>query len=145
MTSLGKSSALLLAFILSATLIAAKSPQKSATRNPRKTERRADPLAPLLRQAGEAIEKNDYAAAVPLLVWSARGVARRGGALRRGGVPLAAETVGTWERHAGAACAPLGEYRRREPERTVLHGLVAAPCRRRRPGLGGEVVVEDHR
>lgn len=27
-----------------------------------------------------------------------------------------AEPAGTWERHAGAACAPLGQYRRREEE-----------------------------
>ncbi len=32
--------------------------------------------------------------------------------------------VETWERHAGAACAPLGEYRRREPEKTLLHEVV---------------------
>lgn len=30
----------------------------------------------------------------------------------------------TWERHAGAACAPLGGYRRREPEQTLLHQVV---------------------
>ncbi len=30
----------------------------------------------------------------------------------------------TWERHAGAACAPFGGYRRREPEKTLLHEVV---------------------
>jgi hypothetical protein len=39
-------------------------------------------------------------------------------------VRLEAEPAGTWERHAFAACAPLGEYRRREPERTLLHAVV---------------------
>jgi hypothetical protein len=39
-------------------------------------------------------------------------------------VRLEAEPAGTWERHAFAACAPLGEYRRREPERTLLHAAV---------------------
>jgi hypothetical protein len=29
-----------------------------------------------------------------------------------------------WERHAGAAHAPLGGYRRREPEKTLLHQVV---------------------
>jgi hypothetical protein len=29
-----------------------------------------------------------------------------------------------WEHHAGAASAPLGRYRRREPERTLLHAAV---------------------
>ena len=32
--------------------------------------------------------------------------------------------VETWERHSGAACAPLGQYRRREPEKTLLHEVV---------------------
>ncbi len=31
----------------------------------------------------------------------------------------------TWERHAGAACAPLVGYRRREPEKTLLHQVVS--------------------
>ena len=35
-----------------------------------------------------------------------------------------AATVETWERRPGAACAPLGAYRRREPERTLLHAVV---------------------
>ena len=30
----------------------------------------------------------------------------------------------TWERHASAACAPLVGYRRREPEKTLLHQVV---------------------
>jgi hypothetical protein len=34
------------------------------------------------------------------------------------------EPVETWERRHGAACAPLGGYRRREPERTLLHAVV---------------------
>ena len=29
-----------------------------------------------------------------------------------------------YERHAGAACAPLAAYRRREPEKTVLYTIV---------------------
>ena len=40
------------------------------------------------------------------------------------GAEHAASRVGTWERHAGAACAPLSEYRRREPEKTRLHEVV---------------------
>jgi hypothetical protein len=32
--------------------------------------------------------------------------------------------VETWERHQGAACAPLDGYRRREPEKTLLHAVV---------------------
>jgi hypothetical protein len=39
-------------------------------------------------------------------------------------VGVEAEPAGTWERHAFAACAPLGRYRRREPERTLLHAVV---------------------
>jgi hypothetical protein len=31
-----------------------------------------------------------------------------------------------WERRAGDACAPLAHYRRREPERTLLHEVVRA-------------------
>jgi len=34
------------------------------------------------------------------------------------------DPVETWERSHGAACAPLGGYRRREPERTLLHAVV---------------------
>ena len=30
----------------------------------------------------------------------------------------------TWERHAGAARAPIARYRRREPEKTLLHAVV---------------------
>jgi len=29
-----------------------------------------------------------------------------------------------WERHAGASCAPLAGYQRREPEKTLLHQVV---------------------
>jgi hypothetical protein len=39
-------------------------------------------------------------------------------------VDPSAATVETWERRPGAACAPLGGYRRREPERTLLHAVV---------------------
>jgi len=40
------------------------------------------------------------------------------------GVLVPPEAPGTWERHAGAACAPLRGYRRREPEKTLLHRVV---------------------
>ncbi len=39
-------------------------------------------------------------------------------------VPVSPAAPGTWERHAGAACAPLRGYRRREPEKTLLHQVV---------------------
>ncbi len=32
--------------------------------------------------------------------------------------------IETWERRHGAALAPLARYRRREPERTLLHAVV---------------------
>ena len=32
--------------------------------------------------------------------------------------------VEVWERRHGAACAPIGGYLRREPEKTVLHAVV---------------------
>jgi hypothetical protein len=32
--------------------------------------------------------------------------------------------VETWERHPGASLSPLRRYRRREPERTLLHSVV---------------------
>ena len=38
--------------------------------------------------------------------------------VERGAVPP------RWEHRDGAACAPLGRYRRRQPERTVLHEVV---------------------
>ncbi len=34
------------------------------------------------------------------------------------------EPVERWERHPGAASSPLGRYRRREPEKTLLHAVV---------------------
>ncbi len=39
-------------------------------------------------------------------------------------VDHAAAPVETWERRHGAACAPLPRYRRREPEKTILHAVV---------------------
>ncbi len=39
-------------------------------------------------------------------------------------VAATAEPVDTWERHAAWACAPLRGYRRREPEKTLLHVVV---------------------
>jgi hypothetical protein len=39
-------------------------------------------------------------------------------------MPPRFEPVETWERRPGAATAPLGGYRRREPERTLLHEVV---------------------
>jgi hypothetical protein len=40
----------------------------------------------------------------------------------RAAVPVSPQ--GSWESHTGDACAPLARYRRREPERTVLHEVV---------------------
>jgi len=42
----------------------------------------------------------------------------------RPGVPVPPDAPGTWERHAGAVCAPLRGYRRRDPEKTLLHRVV---------------------
>ncbi len=42
----------------------------------------------------------------------------------RPGVSLSPEDAETWERHSGAASSPLGGYRRREPEKTLLHQVV---------------------
>ena len=39
-------------------------------------------------------------------------------------MPPRYEPVETWERRPGAATAPLGGYRRREPEKTLLHQVV---------------------
>ena len=39
-------------------------------------------------------------------------------------MPAPRDAPETWERHAGAACAPLSGYRRREPEKTLLHQVV---------------------
>jgi hypothetical protein len=41
-------------------------------------------------------------------------------------VPMAPspEPIETWERRHGAALAPLARYRRREPEKTLLHAVV---------------------
>jgi hypothetical protein len=39
-------------------------------------------------------------------------------------VPASPDAPEVWERHPGAACAPLAGYRRREPEKTVLHQVV---------------------
>ncbi len=39
-------------------------------------------------------------------------------------MPPGYEPVETWERRPGAATAPLGGYRRREPEKTLLHQVV---------------------
>jgi hypothetical protein len=40
-------------------------------------------------------------------------------------VPAPRDGQETWERHAGAACAPFVGYRRREPEKTLLHQVVS--------------------
>jgi hypothetical protein len=42
----------------------------------------------------------------------------------RGRVEHATAPAETWERRQGAACAPLPRYRRREPEKTILHAVV---------------------
>jgi hypothetical protein len=42
----------------------------------------------------------------------------------RAAVPALPDAPGTWGRHAGAACARLRGYRRREPEKTLLHRVV---------------------
>src|SRR6266498_4124540 len=42
----------------------------------------------------------------------------------RAGVFVSREDTETWERHSGAASSPLGGYRRREPEKTLLHQVV---------------------
>ena len=39
----------------------------------------------------------------------------------RAGVFVSREDTETWERYSGAASSPLGGYRRREPEQTLLH------------------------
>jgi len=39
-------------------------------------------------------------------------------------VPVGYDPVERWERSSGAALAPLGSYRRREPEKTLLHAAV---------------------
>jgi len=39
-------------------------------------------------------------------------------------VPASPDGPHVWERHPGGACAPLGRYRRREPEKTLLHQVV---------------------
>ncbi len=44
--------------------------------------------------------------------------------LYREAMPPRYEPVETWERRPGAATAPLGGYRRREPEKTLLHQVV---------------------
>ena len=44
--------------------------------------------------------------------------------LCREGMPPRYQPVEIWERRPGAATAPLGGYRRREPERTLLHEVV---------------------
>jgi len=41
-------------------------------------------------------------------------------------VPVSPEAPEVWERHAGDAGAPLARYRRREPEKTLLHEVVRA-------------------
>ncbi len=41
-------------------------------------------------------------------------------------MPPRCEPVEVWERRPGAATAPLGGYRRREPEKTLLHRVVRA-------------------
>jgi hypothetical protein len=41
-------------------------------------------------------------------------------------VPPRPEPLEVWERRPGAAAAPLGRYRRREPEKTLLHQVVRA-------------------
>jgi len=40
------------------------------------------------------------------------------------GVDRPAIPVVTWEHRPGPGCAPLGSYRRREPEKTLLHAVV---------------------
>src|SRR6266545_7233173 len=42
----------------------------------------------------------------------------------RPGVFVSPEDSATWERHSGAASSPLGGYRRREPEKTLLHQVI---------------------
>ncbi len=42
----------------------------------------------------------------------------------RAGVLDAPDSPESWERHTGAACAPLAGYQRREPEKTLLHQVV---------------------
>ena len=44
--------------------------------------------------------------------------------LFREGMPPRYQPVETWERRPGAATAPLGGCRRREPEKTLLHQVV---------------------
>jgi hypothetical protein len=39
-------------------------------------------------------------------------------------VDHAAALAESWERRHGAACAPLPGYRRREPEKTLLHAVI---------------------
>ncbi len=39
-------------------------------------------------------------------------------------VPASRDSPEVWERRTGAACAPLVHYRRREPEKTILHQVV---------------------
>ncbi|HYS79364.1 MAG TPA: transposase zinc-binding domain-containing protein [Anaeromyxobacteraceae bacterium] len=39
-------------------------------------------------------------------------------------MPASPDGPHVWERHPGGACAPLGRYRRREPEKTLLHQVV---------------------
>jgi hypothetical protein len=46
--------------------------------------------------------------------------------LCREGMPPRYQPVEIWARRPGAATAPLGGYRRREPERTLLHEVVRA-------------------
>src|SRR6266567_676438 len=41
-----------------------------------------------------------------------------------GRVPAPTEPLESWERCPGAASSPLGRYRRREPEKTLLHEVV---------------------
>jgi hypothetical protein len=42
----------------------------------------------------------------------------------RAAVLTSADTPAVWEHRSGDACAPLTRYRRREPEKTVLHEVV---------------------
>ena len=59
--------------------------------------------------------------------------------------------VEVWERRHGAACAPLGGYVRREPEKTVLHAVVRerlepflAAARERSPSGRGRAHAPGH-
>jgi len=68
----------------------------------------------------------------------------------RAAVPASRDAPGVWECRSGAACAPLAHYRRREPEKTVLHQVVrdelepflAGARERSEPGRGLPAFVE---